>query len=134
MACSDNLSVILARGSSYGYYWCALLIELPGSITISHAAYSVLAMSIIQDFVYTAENEDFPSDAITLDFPCFIEGTTNCTTINTTDDQLLEGPEVFGITIEEDPNFLEALVLHNDVQVTINDQGNMEVYYSVFDQ
>ena len=66
-----------------------------------------------------------------MDFSCFIEGATNCTAINTVEDQLLEGPEAFEINIEEDPNFLEALLFHNDIQVTINDQGNIEVAGSI---
>ena len=73
---------------------------------------------------YTAEVEDFAPDTHSLVFASLVEGVTACVTINTTEDQLLEGPETFAVQIAENSSFPDAEVFHNELLLMIRDQGS----------
>ena len=77
---------------------------------------------------YTAEVQDFTSDALSLVFASLVEGVTACATINTTEDQLLEGPETFEVRIAENSSFPDAEVFHNELLLIIRDQGSHYSY------
>ena len=70
-------------------------------------------------------NSDFSVSArfLTLDFIRIVPGARACATINARSDSILEGPEVFGFQILQDPNLPDVAIFHNDIQVTLIDDG-----------
>ena len=60
-----------------------------------------------------------------MDFECFIEGAPPaCVTFIVTGDEIFEGSEVFEVEILEDPEFPDAVVFHNELKLTIVDEGS----------
>ena len=70
---------------------------------------------------------DFSDFAVflTLDFIRIVPGARACATTNARSDSILEGPEVFGFQILQDPNLPDVVIFHNDIRVIINDDGMM---------
>ena len=60
-----------------------------------------------------------------MDFESFIEGAPPaCATFIVNGDEIFEGSEVFEVEILEDPEFPDAVVFHNELKLTIVDEGS----------
>ena len=71
-------------------------------------------------------DSDFSGSAalLTLDFIRIVPGAFDCVMISTlSSGSILEGPEVFGFQILQDPNLPDVAIFHNDIRVILNDIG-----------
>ena len=72
-------------------------------------------------------DSDFSANALTLDFLRIVPGARACAITTASGDSILEGPEVFGFQILQDPNLPDVVIFHNDIRVILNDDGNDDV-------